>query len=501
MRCDSRIRCSKGFGADGDLQGLAFGGGHGQQALAQGVLGVLVAMDETHFARQFAHPADEVDQIVLAGVGGVAADAADLGADGVALVVEFDVAAFGAVLLDLVAGCAGGLEADEQDVVARVFDHRLDVIDDAAAGRHAAGGDHHGGAAGLHQVVDQREVILVRIDRDQVVERQRMTAGTQPLVRLGVPPGLQRVVRCVEASRQRRIDNDGEITPARTRRPVNQALKFVQQFLGPADAESRDHDGAAVLQRMLDGGLQAQAAHTTVFMVAVAVGALQHHGVRTLRRLGRGQQRRVRRAEVAREHDALAARAVADVEFRIGGAEDVSRALQAQAQRRGGVVDEHLPFVVVDGDRLLADHQQRGFDEPLVAGEADFQRVFDHQRQECGRRLGAVDRPAETGRQQVWKAAHVVNVHVGDHQGPHVIDGEVDPLAVRFIAATGLRTLEQATVDQDGVVRVQLQAMATSGGAGDGAVVEDARLLVRHHSACAATMALNLEPSRSRSSL
>ena len=71
-------------------------------------------------------------------------------------------------------------------------------------------------------------------------------------------------------------------------------------------------------------------------------------------------------------------------------------------------------------------------------------------------------------------------MHMRDYQGTHVIDGEVDPLAVGFIAATGLRTLEKAAIDQDGVVRIQLQAMATARGAGDGAVMEDAWHFRKH---------------------
>ena len=82
-------------------------------------------------------------------MGGVAADAADLGADGIALVVEVDITALRPVLLDLVTWRAGGLEADEQHVVARVFDHRLQVVDDSSSGGHAAGGQHDGRTSGL----------------------------------------------------------------------------------------------------------------------------------------------------------------------------------------------------------------------------------------------------------------------------------------------------------------------------------------------------------------
>ena len=34
--------------------------------------------------------------------------------------------------------------------------------------------------------------------------------------------------------------------------------------------------------------------------------------------------------------------------------------------------------------------------------------------------------PLEAGRQQVGNAAHMVNVHMGDHQRPDVLDGELN---------------------------------------------------------------------------
>jgi hypothetical protein len=62
---------------------------------------------------------------------------------------------------------------------------------------------------------------------------------------------------------------------------------------------------------------------------------------------------------------------------------------------------------------------------------------------------------------------------MGDDQRAHIVDREFDLVARGFVASGGFRALEQAAVDQDGVVGIQLQPVTASGGAVDGAVVED----------------------------
>jgi hypothetical protein len=62
---------------------------------------------------------------------------------------------------------------------------------------------------------------------------------------------------------------------------------------------------------------------------------------------------------------------------------------------------------------------------------------------------------------------------MGDDQRAHIVEREFDLVARGFVAAAGFRALEQAAVDQDGVVCIQLQPVAAPGGAIDGAVVED----------------------------
>ncbi len=64
-----------------------------------GLLGGNVAVDYADLARGTAHSADEVRQVPLAGVGGVAAEGVDAGADRVTLAVELHPAASGSIAL------------------------------------------------------------------------------------------------------------------------------------------------------------------------------------------------------------------------------------------------------------------------------------------------------------------------------------------------------------------------------------------------------------------
>jgi len=173
-------------------------------------------MHDLDLSRPVGHAGDEFDQAGLVGVGGVAADGLDAGADGVAFAVELHVAAFGAVGLDVAAGDAGGLVADEQHVVARVAEHRLEVVDDAAAGAHAAGGDALAGFLW--------------------------------------PEALQVSVDAGEAAVQRRIQDHRQLVPGQAVGGVlvDDLFELVKQLLGAANAEGGDQHGALVLQGALD---------------------------------------------------------------------------------------------------------------------------------------------------------------------------------------------------------------------------------------------------------
>ena len=66
------------------------------------------------------HAFDEVDEVVLVGVGGVAADGVDGGFDVYLYLVNIDVSALGAIGLYVSAGRASGLVTDKKDVGGRL---------------------------------------------------------------------------------------------------------------------------------------------------------------------------------------------------------------------------------------------------------------------------------------------------------------------------------------------------------------------------------------------
>lgn len=252
-------------------------------------------MHDLDLFRPVVHAGDELDQAGLVGVGGVAAEGFDAGADGVALAVELHVAALGAVGLDVAAGGAGGLVANEQHVVARVAEHRLEVVDDAAAGAHAAGGDDDGRAAAVGQVADHALVGAVVIHGEPLFKGERFAAGGDALAGLFGPEALQVAVDAGEAAGQGRIQDHRQLVPGQAvggflvAAPVDDLFELIEQLLGAANAEGGDQNRALVLQGALDHRFEALAAGVAVFVLAIAVGAFDHQGVAVFGRLGRVQ--------------------------------------------------------------------------------------------------------------------------------------------------------------------------------------------------------------------
>ncbi|MNT83816.1 hypothetical protein D3C72_2237430 [compost metagenome] len=87
--------------------------------------------------------------------------------------------------------------------MARVAEHRLEVIDNAPAAAHAAGGDDDGRAGALCQVADHAQVIAVAVDGEQVAELERVATLADALEGFLVPERLQLLVDGGEAAGQR----------------------------------------------------------------------------------------------------------------------------------------------------------------------------------------------------------------------------------------------------------------------------------------------------------
>jgi hypothetical protein len=132
-----------------------------------------------------------------------------------------------------------------------------------------------------------------------------------------------------------------------------------------------------------------------------------------------------------------------------------------------------MPLPVIERHDLGPDLRQAAADQRRVAGETDLEGVFDHQRQQAGRGRRTHNRPLKPGRQQIGQAPDVVDVDVGDDQGADVGDRKLDAVALQVAPAPGLLALEQPAVHQQGVIGIELQAVATAGHAARAAVVDD----------------------------
>jgi hypothetical protein len=285
-----------------------------------------------------------------------------------------------------------------------------------------------------------------------------------------VPVIAQLRVTSGEIGGQRRIDDDVEVVPGNAGGggtmavAVDDLFEFVQQFLGAADAEGRDeHRAALVAEGVFADRLQPLPAIRRLLVAAVAVGALQHDDVGGIRRLGRRQQGRVGRAEVAGEDDALPVRSLRQFAFDVGRAEDVAGRGELDAQA-GVAGDDAVPRFVGQGDELAADLRQEAFDQHLVAGETDLEGVFEDQRQQGGGSLAADDRPAVSGGQQVGDAADMVDMDMTDDQRAHPIDRKGDGQPISACAFPGgFSPLEEAAVHQQGLSIGQAELVARPG--------------------------------------
>ncbi len=88
----------------------------------------------------------------------------------------------------------------------------------------------------------------------------------------------------------------------------------------------------------------------------------------------------MRRAEITGEHHALSALPFPDLKFHLRRTKNVPGGLQAQLHRLRRVVNHAAPDSVVKCDDLFAHARERRIDDSRIAGEADLQRVLDHQR-------------------------------------------------------------------------------------------------------------------------
>jgi hypothetical protein len=92
----------------------------------------------------FPHPFNKAQQIVLTGMGRVAADGFHTGGNRVLLVVHLDIPVLVSVLLNFPPDGAFGLIADEQNIRAGILNQGFKIVDDATTIAHPARSDHDG---------------------------------------------------------------------------------------------------------------------------------------------------------------------------------------------------------------------------------------------------------------------------------------------------------------------------------------------------------------------
>ncbi|MCY1366305.1 hypothetical protein D9M69_531970 [compost metagenome] len=185
-------------------------------------------------------------------------------------------------------------------------------------------------------------------------------------------------------------------------------------------------------------------------------------------------------AQVAGEDDALlfCLLGVAEVALDVGGAQDMTGSLQADARLQVGGVDQAMPGAVGERHQTLANQLEVFLQLLRVAPEGELECIFQYQRQQVRRGLAAEDRALVSGGQEVRQPAYMVHVYVGQHQGFQGGNVEVDAQLVGIGSPIGggFRALEKAAIHQQAVLVIHQQLMAGAGYAVGGAVVLDVRV-------------------------
>lgn len=153
------------------------------------------------------------------------------------------------------------------------------------------------------------------------------------------------------------------------------------------------------------------------------------------------------------------------VNFDVGRAQDVTSALEFDPEFFLIVVENGMPLFIRKWFELLIDGIEKLIDQTRISGETDFQGVFNNQRQKLSRGLGAVYRAFKPGGHQVWQPTYVVDMHVGDDEGEDRAEVETDLMLFEAVEMVGILALEQAAVDQHGVVGSGDIAVAAAGNA------------------------------------
>ena len=227
-----------------------------------------LAVHEIRRHRRRAETAEPAQDLARIGVRRHRVDLLDSRADRHVLAVDLDLLR---AVDQLPAARAGRLEADEEHRVARVGQARDQVMQHAAAGRHAARRDDDRRRVAIRRAPSTRCAEVDRRETPALNARDLAAGGSHFLIEL--------VARARVELQCRRWPSDCRRRPAASRAaPRPRAAQPVQQLFDAADGKRRNDHLAAARDRLLDDPRQRR---------AVVFGRMQCDRRRSIRRAAR----------------------------------------------------------------------------------------------------------------------------------------------------------------------------------------------------------------------
>ncbi len=281
----------------------------------QGLGGFGFAVGEIGLAGLGWESGEPAKEFAFAGVGGELAHLYDFGFYGNGLAVEIE--GFGAVLQGTAAG-AFGLKAAEDDAVAGIAETKGEMVKDATAGDHAAGGNND---AGSFDGVDGLG-FLDGAGEMEALDVEGIAAVLLVACELQVVIFLVLEVEVSGAEGHGAVNVDGDFGDALQ---LLELVEIKHKGLRAADGEGGNDDGAAALGDAIDD-VGEKVEGIAAGMLAVAVGGFAEEQIDLLGdgRSGVVQDGLIVAADVAGEDDDGLLAIIGDGEFEAGGAEDVA---------------------------------------------------------------------------------------------------------------------------------------------------------------------------------
>ena len=307
----------------------------------------------------------------------------------------------GDLFLDhLSAGGSFRLVADKEDVVGRVFQALAEMVDNPAAGAHAAAGDDDRRAGDIQQLF----MVLVFLHSIEPLEIKGVVAPRLEVFRLFIPEAIQACINFSDPQAQGGIDKHRNLHAY----PV----QFVEQLLGSAQGKGGDIDNAFIGEGLVEHFAERVDAAFSARMRSIAVGGFEDEQVTALGRVGIGQDGGVGAAEVAGEDHPIGLVLISGKsEQDKARAEDVP----GIAQFKGDLLFQGKCLVQFKAPCQLIDQTFQAAD--ILVGPAGKRHgVTEHGQEQRPGGMGADDLAPESGIEQVRHPADVVDMGVGEKQ-------------------------------------------------------------------------------------